>query len=353
MISYMEELYQFSREIAVDLYRRRDERQGSLLISGKEIQPFADKHGIKLSEMEMRSRSLLNRNARGEYKFSHKSVLEYFLAEEAFFNPEFRKEFNFESMDQAEAFFDEMIWEKLTLPFFNRSDLNGEYSVKDGKFRVLTKLPAKILPDVTTLKLREWKPDDDVLLFRGLKHLERLYFPTTQSTSKQTDKLQKVLPKCKVFRSLRSKLLTVSENTFREVFGLDNDGRPLEYIKNEYEDKGEVILDHATGLMWQKSGSEDYLTYKAAQEYVDKPNRKKFAGYGDWRLPTIPELMSLLEPKEQSNGLYINPLFNRNQLWCWSCDKRSSSAAWSVDFGDGYVDWHYVYNEGYVRVVRA
>ncbi len=76
---YKENLERFSWEIALNIYRSREKRDGSLLVKGEEIKPFAEKHSINLEEMEMKSRSLLNRNARGEYKFSHKSVLEYFL----------------------------------------------------------------------------------------------------------------------------------------------------------------------------------------------------------------------------------------------------------------------------------
>ncbi|MCP4183707.1 MAG: DUF1566 domain-containing protein, partial [Hyphomicrobiales bacterium] len=74
----------------------------------------------------------------------------------------------------------------------------------------------------------------------------------------------------------------------------------VNYIHNDYEDQGEVVLDHATGLMWQKSGSDDYMEYEVAKTYIEKLNKDQFAGYDDWRLPTIYELMSLLE-KEQSN----------------------------------------------------
>lgn len=132
---------------------------------------------------------------------------------------------------------------------------------------------------------------------------------------------------------------------------------PKRYVDNDFEDRGEVVVDHATGLMWQKSGSKEELTYADAQKYVENLNRKRFAGYDDWRLPTIPELMSLLEPKEQSNGLFINLIFDATQSWCWSADIRqikdedSSGAAWLVHFTYGYVYWSDVEGKNYVRCV--
>ncbi|MCP4286412.1 MAG: TIR domain-containing protein, partial [Gammaproteobacteria bacterium] len=143
---------------------------------------------------------------------------------------------------------------------------------------------------------------------------------------------------------LRSKPLTVSHDKAQQEFDLTtrnfdwgtSDWAPRPYINNQYEDRGNVVVDHATGLMWQKSGSDNYMTYLEAQQYVKKLNRQKFAGYDDWRLPTIPELMSLLEPEESSNGLYIDSIFDKTQRWCWSADRLSeggsSSAAWYVHF---------------------
>ena len=356
---YTEELYQFSREIAIDLYRRRTERQGSLMISSTEIRPFADKHGIRLSEMEMKSKSLLNRNAQGFYKFSHKSILEYFLAEEAFFNKDFRQELDFDGMSAAETFFDEMVWEKLTVPFFSRGDVSGEYCLKDGKIRVLTKLSEKILSELTYLKLTEWNaPDDEIWLFRGLKHLRWLDVGETE----HYDELQHMLPTCQVFRY-------VSGQNIRKQFNLKDDTikikdkeynilRPIEYTQNTYEDKGEIVIDKTTGLTWQKSGSKKGLTYEEAIQYVNTLNQQQFAGYSDWRLPTIPELVSLLELNEQSNNLHIDSIFNTIQYWCWSADKAlveggSPSAAWSVSFSNGDVNWDRLLDEGYVRAVRS
>jgi hypothetical protein len=169
---------------------------------------------------------------------------------------------------------------------------------------------------------------------------------------KKRDIPQQPVPEKKPPFPRRKEPITVSEDDFIDVFKLNENWRPLEYIENDFEDRGETVMDHATGLLWQKSGSDEYLTYEQAGAYVERLNSERFAGYNDWRLPTIDELTSLLEPEEQSNGLYINPIFDAKQLWCWSSDRRSPGGAWNVNFDHGDVLWDSLsYN--YVRVVRS
>jgi len=369
-LPYQEKLFEFSRAIAVDMYRKRKERQGRLLIPAAEIQPFADEHGVRLSEMEMKSRSLLNRNAQGEYKFSHKSILEYFLAEEALFNAEFRKELSFDGMDQARTFFQEMVWEQYTLPMLTRGELRGEYAINNEKPKALANAPLKSLQSTTRLILTEWKTRDDGLLAiyglkQGFQSLKQMELIGAEFTSEQIGRVQAALPGCQVRQriviSLRSNPKIVTEEDFKQEFQLTENQRPLKYIKNDYADQGKVVLDRATGLMWQKAGSPKRLDYQDAQKYIENLNTTKFAGYDDWRMPTIPELMSLLEPEKQSNGLYLNPIFEKPKEypWYWSADKRrekgegSAESAWFVYFYGGVVYWGNLSNYSYVRGVRS
>ena len=154
--------------------------------------------------------------------------------------------------------------------------------------------------------------------------------------------------------SLRSEPMVVEQENFKEVFGLDEKRRPLEYVENDFEDRGDVVMDRATGIMWQKSGSDGSLTYQKAREYVQVMNRDGFAGYSDWRLPTIPELASLLTPEKNEQGLFIDPVFDQEQWWCWSSDERSAGGgAWVVYFYFGFVYWNDPFYDHYVRVCRS
>lgn len=104
----------------------------------------------------------------------------------------------------------------------------------------------------------------------------------------------------------------------------------------EKQQNGQVVYDRASGLLWQQAGSSEYMDYEDAQKYIAKLNREKFAGHGDWRLPTLEEAMSLVKREHNKDGLYIDPVFAPEQRWIWTADEASASDAWVVHFGYGY-----------------
>ena len=89
-------------------------------------------------------------------------------------------------------------------------------------------------------------------------------------------------------------------------------------FENAFRDNGDgTVTDAATGLMWQKGGSDDAVTWVGAKEYADKSNQERFAGYADWRIPTAEEMASLLESSWKNSDLFIDPVFDRRQRQCW------------------------------------
>lgn len=102
------------------------------------------------------------------------------------------------------------------------------------------------------------------------------------------------------------------------------------------EDK-DIIVDRRGCLMWQKSGSERQVNWNEAKSYVESLNNDRYAGYSDWRLPKINELISLLEADiRRENRLYIHPLFDAMQQTCWSADVMHGTLNTEIQFVDFY-----------------
>ncbi len=115
-----------------------------------------------------------------------------------------------------------------------------------------------------------------------------------------------------------------------------------------------VVMDRSTGLMWQQSGSPGLLYWKDVQKWIDDLNRKGYAGFHNWRLPTLEEAMSLMEPKRRNADLYIDPVFDNTQRWIWTADQvAGGSLRWVVSFANGHCFDYSIYILSYVRLVRS
>lgn len=124
-----------------------------------------------------------------------------------------------------------------------------------------------------------------------------------------------------------------------------------------------LIVDLATGLTWQRSGSENKMPYKKEiSQYIRELNTRKLGGYSDWRLPTLEEAMSLMEPKKNDAGLHIASIFNKKQSQIVTADRNYDSwlsFSWYVSFDRGFCSDHGIsfstapgdYGD-YVRAVR-
>ncbi len=154
---------------------------------------------------------------------------------------------------------------------------------------------------------------------------------------------------------LQSSLSEMSEiHPTKDKAGLVENNKPLRYIENEYEIRsdGQVVYDKTTGLTWEQSGSAEMMSYRVAEEFIAKLCNDKFAGYNDWRLPTLKEAITLLEKEKSSSGLFIEHVFDSGQQWIWTSDQYGSSSAWVVDFGNGNCDFSDFLDNSSVRAVR-
>ena len=156
-------------------------------------------------------------------------------------------------------------------------------------------------------------------------------------------------------------------------------------LSRMYNDLGNgVIKDQRTGLFWEKKPDDGSIhdrdnTYTwstgnnsfngtAATVFLATLNTAPcFAGYCDWRLPTLNELETI---RDLGNVFPAVPaVFNTSctagctvttcsctrssYYWSSSTYQGSPSYAWGVYFGDGYVTYGGKSIDGFVRAVRS
>lgn len=129
-------------------------------------------------------------------------------------------------------------------------------------------------------------------------------------------------------------------------------------FNNQFTAGKKVVVDMTTGLMWDRIGSAYTMKYEKARDWITELNRNKYAGYNDWRLPTLEEGASLLRKKKNSSWLCTYDIFSNEQKWIWTCDPyippfNGLPAVWAVDFFLGVVKRAFWFGGYYVRAVRA
>ncbi len=120
----------------------------------------------------------------------------------------------------------------------------------------------------------------------------------------------------------------------------DSQLNPGGRFENYLVDNGDqtTLTDLVTGVMWQLGG-HDITSIKRYQAHVQELNRQRFAGYDDWRLPTLDEAMSLMEPVRNEKGLFLHPAFSREQPFIFVADERRPGGYWFVDYKQGAAFW--------------
>lgn len=105
-----------------------------------------------------------------------------------------------------------------------------------------------------------------------------------------------------------------------------------------FENDRDTLVDSKTGLMWQRAGL-DINSFRTINRQIKELNEEKLHGYADWRLPTIAEAMSLMEPEANSKGIYLNSNFSKEQPFIFTAAKRSTGGYWFVDYKQGRLFW--------------
>jgi serine/threonine protein kinase len=153
---------------------------------------------------------------------------------------------------------------------------------------------------------------------------------------------------------LRAESVKVAPGEARAVFEVDRLWRPIRYSANDLQLNADgTVTDGSTSLIWQQAGSEAPVSWDEAHRYIEQLNQHCFAGRVTWRLPTVNELISLTTEVPRAADLCVAPIFDPDQRWLWSCDRRSFVAAWYVSLDLGYVAWQDFTCYYFVRAVSS
>jgi hypothetical protein len=127
----------------------------------------------------------------------------------------------------------------------------------------------------------------------------------------------------------------------------------------------DVIFDTQGRLVWLKKDTwllcGKWLNWVQSRDYAEELNRKKFAGYSNWRLPTAIEAKSLFDKRYQNKDhmgqlVFLHPAFPQGSgFLCWTGDVRNKIQAVRFGYrkGTSMFDDIYRVSRGAARFVRS
>ena len=105
------------------------------------------------------------------------------------------------------------------------------------------------------------------------------------------------------------------------------------------------------GLTWNWARSAS-MTLGEAERYIRGLNAESFAGFSDWRLPTLEEAMSLMEPAARDQ-LHVDPVFARGVNFIWTADRVADGRGLVIYFYDGILRPERIEFNAGVRAIRS
>ncbi len=129
--------------------------------------------------------------------------------------------------------------------------------------------------------------------------------------------------------------------------------------------QNETIADSARRLLWMRQDTWQmtgkWMNWVQVRDFAEQMNRKKFAGFANWRLPTVAEIRTLYD-KSQQNKDHMGTEVPHSEAYpagfcflCWTSDVRNKTQVARFGFRKGVIMYDDIYriSRGAARLVRS
>ncbi len=127
---------------------------------------------------------------------------------------------------------------------------------------------------------------------------------------------------------------------------------PMSIIAERFTQDNSVVIDSKTALEWQSKPTTSKYDQKEAIKHCSD---LKYGGHGDWRLPNLNELKSLVNYAKYNPAISTTLISIKTDDYYWTSSeyKNNSYRAWIVDFEDGNDFWRDELGKYYALCVRG
>lgn len=173
---------------------------------------------------------------------------------------------------------------------------------------------------------------------------------------------QAAAPPAPVPRTGQTLCYKATGNAVIPCAGTGQDGDALagiDWPDPRFADNGDdTVTDRLTGLDWTKDADPagGFATWLQGLDFIKTLNRRNYLGHGDWRLPNVKELSSLVNMQPDLAAWLGSRGFRgvrKDYYWTSSTYAASADSAWSVGMYSGIVAGRGKADGGYVWPVRG
>ena len=137
----------------------------------------------------------------------------------------------------------------------------------------------------------------------------------------------------------------------------------LDQARFKEGEKG-IIIELSKGLVWMKYDtyqlSNKWMSWIQVRDYAEELNKKKYAGYSNWRMPSTLEAKSLYDKKHSNKDhmgqeVPVDEIFSAGFCFlCWTSEVRNKVQAIRFGFRKGVTTFDDAYrtSRGASRLVR-